>query len=109
MEFQFYLTKEQIEEMDTLEYEAFERAQDGEFRMYRLRPAIARFMVDANNKPIPYAVALKQTEKLKVRHYEMFIKNFFEMMQNTAVPNGNGSPSQEPIEVKQMDSPSLVG
>lgn len=109
MQIEFNLTEDSINEMEAVDYEAFERAQDGDFKLYRIRPAIARFMVDGNNKPIPYNQALKISEKMKIKECMEFVKKFFELTQTRAVPNGNGSQSESPIEVSRMDSPSLVG
>lgn len=95
-EYYFYLSEEKINDMEAVEYEAFERAQDGDFKLYRIRPAIARFMVDEKNNPIPYAAALKMSEKIKMREVKEFVRKFFEAMQNKAVPKTNGMLSEQP-------------
>jgi len=99
MEINFYITEESINEMEASDYEAFERAQDGDFKLYRVRPALARFMVDKDNIPIPYERALKITEKMKMKEVKSFLEKFFDVLKVKAVPNGNGSPSESPIEV----------
>ena len=109
MEIRFSITEELINEMEAEEYEAFERAQDGDLKMYRLRPAMCRFMVDENNIPVPHKEAMKIPGKLKIKHYKDFVNQFFEAMQNKAVPKESGSPLELPIEVNQMDSLSHVG
>ncbi len=108
-DFFFNITEEAVNDMDALDYEAFERAQDGEFKLYRVRPAIARFMVDKDNKPIPYATALKQSERMKVKEVNKFVTRFFEIMQEKAVKKTNGIPSEQPSTVPMVESPSLVG
>ena len=109
MKIEFNITEDAVNEMSAEDYEAFERAQDGEIKMYRLRPAICRFMVDENNKTIPHEQAMKLSGKMKVGHYKEFIEKFFTTMANATVKKVNGSSSQSPIEVEQAVSPSLVG
>lgn len=109
MEYQFYLTKEAVEEMETIDYEAFERAMDGDVKLYRLRPAIARFMVDKDNKPIPYNQALKFSEHLKVKECNEFVRKFFDSMSEKAVPKANGSELKSQSEAITADSLSLPG
>jgi hypothetical protein len=98
MEIIFNITKEGIEEMEAEDYEAFERAQDGEVRLYRLRPAIARFMVDEHNKPIPHPQAMKISGRMKLKDMKSFISKFFDIMRDTAVPKANGNSSSLPSE-----------
>ena len=109
MKFFFYITKDAVEEMEALEYEAFERAQDGEFRLYRIRPAIARFMVDENDKPIPYAIALKQSERMKLKDVKQFVNSFFETMKDSTIPKENAKPSNSPLEVPSVVSAFPIG
>ena len=99
MDINFYITEQAINDMSASDYEAFERAQDGEVKVYKLRPAICRFMVDEHNKPIPYEQALKISEKLKIKQLKDFIGKFFEVMKNTTVPKETGTPSPLPSEV----------
>lgn len=109
MEYTFHVTKEKIENLGTLEWEAIERAMDGDFKMYRLRPALAAFMVDENGIPIPFEKAMKETEKLKVKHYQSFIAQFGKGTQETIIPKANGTPSPLPSEVLMVVSESPVG
>lgn len=108
-EFYFNLTEEKINDMEAVEYEAFERAMDGEFKLYRLRPAIARFMVDEKNNSIPYVSALKMSEKMKMREVKDFIRKFFEAMSLKAVPKATGMPSEPPSIVPTVASHSQPG
>ena len=103
-EINFYITENLINDMDASDYEAFERAQDGDIKIYRLRPAMCRFMVDENNQPIPHAQALKISEKLKIRQLKDFVQKFFDVMKNSAVPKLNGSPLKSQSEVELADS-----
>ena len=98
MEIYFNITEDAVNNMAAIDYEAFERAQDGEFKLYRLRPALCRFMVDKDNKPMSYEQALKISEKMKIKEVKDFIGKFFETMSNNAVPKGNGNLSSQPSE-----------
>jgi hypothetical protein len=108
-EIHFYITEQAVNDMETEDYEAFERAQDGDFKLYRVRPALCRFMVDAANKPVPYEQALKISGKMKISHIKDFLETFFKTIQAAAIPKASGSPSSSPTEVKPTDSPSQPG
>lgn len=109
MEIQFYITEKAVNEMSAEDYEAFERAQDGEIKMYRLRPAICRFMVDEHNNPIPHEQAMKISGKMKIIQYKDFIEKFFQTMQDATISKGNGSNSKSLTEVEQVGSLSPIG
>lgn len=109
MEIKFLITEDSINNMSAADYEAFERAQDGDIKLYRLRPAICRFMVDAKNVPVPFAQALKISEQMKVKEMKDFIAKFFDLMRERAIPKESGSPLKSPTEAEQTDSPSLAG
>lgn len=109
MEIQFYITEKSVNEMSAEDYEAFERAQDGEIKMYRLRPAICRFMVNEKNEPIAYEQAMKLSGKMKVGQYKDFIEKFFTTMQDATIPKANGSSSKSPTEVELVVSQSPDG
>lgn len=84
-----------MKRISTDEYEALERASDGEVKIYRLRPVLARFMIDEAGNPIPHDMAMKQ---LGAMPFEEFMTDvfaaFFKTMQDLAVPNVNGNSSQ---------------
>lgn len=110
MEIHFLISEKLVNDMSIEDYEAFERAQDGEIKLYKLRPAICRFMVDEKNIPIPHERALKVTGKMKVPEVRSFIEQFFNTITNATVPKGNGSPSVSPSEVQTVvDSVSPDG
>jgi hypothetical protein len=103
MEINFYITEDAVNNMEAADYEAFERAQDGDIKVYRLRPALCRFMVDEKNNPIPYEQALKVSEKMKISQLKEFVTKFFEAASQRAVPNENGNKSESPSEVPSAD------
>lgn len=96
----FDITAEQVNSMSIEDYEALERAQDGEIRIYRLRPVLCRFMVTEENKPIPFDEALKITSKFGFKEFGEFASKFFAAMKEKAVPKASGSPSKLPSEVQ---------
>ena len=109
MEIRFFITEQSVNDMDIVDYEAFERAQDGDVKIYRIRPAVCRFMVDENNIPIPYNQALKASEKMKLKDFKDFINKFFETMQGSAIPKSTGSELKSPTEAVPVDSLYQVG
>jgi hypothetical protein len=92
-EVHFYITKEKIEALSVADFEAFERVQDGDTKIYRLRPAMCQFMVDENNVTVPIETALKITEKFSMGQLKEFVEQFFEAIKLASVPKANGSPS----------------
>lgn len=109
MEINFYITENAVNELEVKDYEALERAEDGDAKLYRLRPVICHFMVDENNKPIPYEKALKISEKMKLKDAMEFVQKFFEAVKERAVPKANGSLSKSPTEALSESSPSQSG
>ena len=65
MEINFHLTEESVNGLSWEEYEVFERVQDGEsIKLYRLRPVLARFMVDDKVQPVEHDKAMKILSKI---------------------------------------------
>lgn len=92
----FHVSESVIKSLTLEEYEAVERAQDGNVRMYLLRPLMARFVVDENGQPLPHQLALSQLGRLTMEQAAEVIKVFFESMKDAAIPkvNGPSSPSE---------------
>lgn len=103
-EIKFNITKEDVLNMPILDFEAFERIQDGQFRSYRLRPAIARFMVDDAGRAMEYRKALALTETFTVKHLNDFVNQFFKVMQDTMIPKENGNSSSSISEAEPAAS-----
>jgi hypothetical protein len=80
----------------TEEWEAMERAQDGDVKIYRLRPVLARFMVDEEGKPLTQEQALKISGKMPFDEFmgDVF-PAFFEALRSAAVPKANGNSSNQ--------------
>lgn len=96
----FDITEERINSMSIEDYEALERAQDGEVKLYKLRPVLCRFMANEDGSEIPYEEALKITSKLGIKEFKSFIEQFFNAVKERAVPKANGSPLKSPSEVQ---------
>lgn len=92
------------------EFETFERTQDGEpMKLYRLRPLLARFMVDANGATVAHDVAMKQLAKVPMANIKDVVAQFMATLQDTAVPKASGGSSKPPSEVEPQASPSPAG
>ena len=110
MEINFHLTEESVNGLSWEEYEVFERVQDGEsLKLYRLRPILARFMVDDKNVPIKHADALKTLAKVKMNEIKEVVTAFMEGMQNSTVPKANGDSLKSPSEAEPQASESPLG
>jgi hypothetical protein len=99
-----------LKSISTEEFEAMEMAQDGDAKIYRLRPVLARFMVGEDGKIIEHVRAMRTLAKLP---FEEFMQDvcpaFFKALQETAVPNPSGGSSKPPLEADTLPSPSLPG
>jgi hypothetical protein len=78
------------------EFETIELAQEGDVKMRRLRPLVARFMVDESGQPLPHEQAIKVLGKLPLDEVKDVFQKFAEAMTNSAVPLANRTPSSSP-------------
>ena len=90
------------------EYETIELAQEGEVKMRRLRPLVARFMVNENNEPLPHAQAVATLGKLPMDEVREVFEAFINAMKEAAIPNDKGRQSSLDLEVGST-TPSLTG
>ena len=91
------------------EYETIELAQEGDVKMRRLRPLVARFMVDENSQPLPHKQALDILGKLPLDEVQDVFVKFADAMKVSAVPKANGTPLNSPSEAALPASASLPG
>lgn len=106
MNLRFKLNAEEIKKWPEEDYEAIEMAQDGEVKFYRLRPIMARYLVDEAGKPLPKAIALKQLGKIPIDEWAEVVRQFAAGITSVAVPNASRSLSELPSEVNsQAPSP----
>lgn len=110
MEITFHLTEENVNNLNWEEYEVFERVQDGEaIKLYRLRPVLARFMVDDKVQPLKHEDAMKILSKIPMREIKDVVTRFMEGLQNSTVPKVNGDSLKSPSEVEPQASESPAG
>lgn len=108
MEIRFLINEESVNNMTWEEYETFERAQEGDVKMYRLRPILARFMLNGNGY-MEHKEAMKILGSIPVSKIKDTINIFMETLKGSAVPNGKGSESKSQLEVISADSVSPSG
>ena len=84
------------------EYEAIEMAQEGEVKLYRLRPLMARFMVDENRKPLPHDAAKKILGKIPMGEFSNVTMQFVDAFKDSAVPPPSGEPLKSPLEAPSV-------
>ena len=110
MEINFKLTEDFIKNLPEEDYEVFERLQDGEpFRLYKMKPLMAKAMVDDKGNKIPYVKAFVILSKAKMSEYEQITKAFTDGLLDATVPKVNGDLSNSPSEVPTPASESLDG
>jgi hypothetical protein len=80
------------------EYEAIEMAQEGELKLRRMRPLVARFMIDEQGGSIPHKQALDILGKLPLEEVKDVFTKFAEALQDTAVPKASGNSLNSPSE-----------
>lgn len=104
----FKLNADEIQKWPEQDYEVLEMAQDGIVKLYRLRPIMARYLIDASDQYLPTAAALKQLGEIPIGDWPAVVTQFVMGLQNAAVPNSSGSQSNLPSEASSV-APSLVG
>lgn len=109
MEIKFLINEQSINNMTWEEFETFERAQEGDMKLYRLRPVLARFMQNGNNDFMEHNKAMKVLAELPISKIKETINLFMSTLKDGAIPNANGSESKSPLEAITADSPSQVG
>lgn len=99
MQIHFRLSENAVNEMTWEEYEAFEMIQEGNVKLSRLRPILARFIVDDEGNPIPRAEAMKQLGAISIAQIKDVVAEFTSSLTATAVPKENGNSLNSPSEV----------
>lgn len=110
MEINFHFDNKETKDRLTWEdLETIEMMQEGEVSARRLRPFMARFMVDANKKYLPHKQAMMTLGKLTQGQIEGVIRIFTDAIAGTAIPNGNGRLSKPLTEAALPASASPIG
>lgn len=89
----FHISADIAKTLTVEEYEAVERAQDGDTRLYRLRPLMARFVVDETGQPMPHSQAMQKIGILTMEQMTNVINGFFDAMKSQAIPKESGNSS----------------
>lgn len=105
----FRMTENVMNSLSTEEYEALERAQDGDIKMYRLRPVFARFVVDEYGMPVDHNKAMKMIGTVPIAQIGEIVKGFMSALQGAAVPKKNGNSLSQPSDPSEVEFPSHVG
>ncbi len=92
----FHLSEERINSLTWEEYEVIESMQDGDLKLYRLRPVLAKFVVDENQKPVPIPQALKQIGKVPINQLKQVLESFTLDLQEGTVPKENEDSLEPP-------------
>lgn len=107
----FRITKELIESLPEKDYETIEMAQDGEIKLYKLRPLLARFVADANGNPIAHTTAMLQLGEIPLTQWGDVVNQFANALKGTTVPNMSGnslnSPSEPALENSEFPAGSV--
>ena len=107
--FTFLINEESVNGLNWEEFETFEMAQEGKMRLYKIRPILARFLLDDNGAFIEHKKAMDILGKVPVGKIKETITLFIDTLKGSSVPKASGSPSQSPSEVPVVDSVSPVG
>lgn len=108
MEIHFHIDQESVQSMSWEEYETFERAQDGDVKMYQLRPILARFILNGDG-PMPHDKAMKMLGQLPISKIQETVEAFVGAIREGAIPKANGSSLSSPLEVAPAGSASPDG
>jgi len=98
MEVRFLIDEKSVEAMTWEELETFERAQEGEMKIYNLRPILARFMVNGSDKVMPHDKAMKALGTLPMSKIKETIELFMGALKDGTVPKVNENSSEQPSE-----------
>lgn len=103
LKLRFHIAKDIVNRMEEEEYEAIEMAQDGDVKMYRLRPLLARFVVNEDGSPMDHKLAMKVLGKITLGDWGEVINAFVTAMRDSTVPKANGNLSEQHSEANAVD------
>jgi hypothetical protein len=108
MEIKFSINEQSINSMTWEEFEMFEKAQEGTFKLYQLRPILARFMMNGDSSFMEHDKAMKILAKIPVGKIKETVELFMSTLKDGAVPKANGnslnSPSDQVMEGSEFPS-----
>jgi hypothetical protein len=94
----FQITRELIEALPEKDYEVIEMAQDGEVKLYKLRPLLARFVVDDAGAKMPHAAAMRLLGEIPITQWGDVVNQFANALKTGTVPKANGTPLNSPSD-----------
>lgn len=86
----FHMREDLINALTWEEYEALELAQEGELVLHRIRPLLARFVVNDENIPVDHKAAMRLIAKVPMDQIKDVIAAFLDALKEKAVPKENG-------------------
>lgn len=92
----FHLDERKVNGLTWEEYEALERAQEGDVKMFRLRPLLARFVVDEKGVAVEHSIALAQLGRIPMDQVPEVVTAFIESLKGSTVPKANGDSLPSP-------------
>jgi len=104
----FHVADDVLKSLTWEDYEALEMAQEGDMKLHKLRPLLARFLVDDNLVPLAQPAAMKLIAKVSMDQVPEIIKSFITALKDKAVPKESGLLSQSesvPAEESQAGAP----
>ena len=109
MEIRFHIVGELVDSLIWEDGETLERAQEGDVKLYKLRPLLSNFVIDENGKPVKHADAMKLIAKVPFKQIPQIVEAFTNALKDGTVPKENGSLSEPLSPASSEDSPSLPG
>lgn len=109
MEVRFHIDENTVQNMTWEEFETFERAQEGDLKLFQLRPVLARFMVNGGEKHLPHKKAMEILGQLPLSKVQETIEIFTTAIRDGVIPKENASLSSSPSEAKAAGSESPDG
>lgn len=87
------------------DWETLERAEDGDMKLYRLRPLLARLMTEEDGTPMEHPVAMRQLARIPMNEVPGVVEKFMTAMRNLAVPKENGNSSSPQLTPAEAEFP----
>lgn len=107
-EITFLINEQSVNSMTWEEYETFELAQEGSVKLSRLRPILARFMLNGEGI-MEHKKAMKVLGELPLGKIKETVNLFMDTLKGSAIPKANGTPSNSPSEAPMVESESRPG
>lgn len=94
----FHMNEQLVNALTWEEFESLELAQDGQMKLYRIRPLLARFMMNGDGQVMDHGKAMLLLGKLPINEITGVINQFMAALKESTVPKENGNLSGSPSE-----------